>query len=196
MPATYEASFYPMHLGLLSVRDNLMPIAWWTPVSKDPFRILLAIDRANWSLDLLRETGEAALHFLPFADWERVMRAGFASGRRVDKAARLGFELAPAAVLRSTRVVAGAEAVYELAVVRELAEPAGDHVPFVCDVVHVEGKARKSEASPILFLGYRDTATLGERRRLELPDRRRRRRRRTPADPPAPGGEPDASNGE
>lgn len=181
----YDSSFYPMHLALLAVRDNLMPIAWWTPISREPFRVLLAMDRRNWSLDLLRETREAALHFMPFRDWERVVRAGYASGRRTDKAARLGFDLEPAHALATTRVVAGAEAVFELAVTSELAEPAGDHVPFVCDVVHVRGKERKSEATPILFLGFRDFATLGERRHLAVPERRRRRRRR-----PAPGPTP------
>ena len=27
-----------MPLGLLSVADNVVPIAWWTPISQEPFR--------------------------------------------------------------------------------------------------------------------------------------------------------------
>lgn len=159
----YWAGFYPMHLGLLTVGDNLMPIAWWTPVSKDPFRFLLAIDRRNWSLGLLRETGEAALHFLPFAERRRVVGAGYVSGRRVRKAERLGFTLAPAVALTRTRVLADAAACYELRVVRELDEPAGDHAPFVCDVVHVHRGRKPVAGEPLLFCGFHDFATLGER---------------------------------
>jgi flavin reductase (DIM6/NTAB) family NADH-FMN oxidoreductase RutF len=162
----YWAGFYPMHLGLLTVGENLMPIAWWTPVSKDPFRFLLAIDRRNWSLGLLRETREAALHFLPFAERERVVRAGYVSGRRVRKAERLGFALAPAAVLERTRVLAGAPVCYELRVARELDEPAGDHAPFVCDVVHVHRGRKPVAGEPLLFCGFHDVATLGARARV------------------------------
>lgn len=187
----YFSGFYPMHLGLLTVGDNPLPIAWWTPISKDPFRFLLAMDRRNWSLGRLRESREAALHFFPFDAWERVVRAGYASGAKVDKAARLGFELRPAEKLAHTRIVAGADCVFELTVVREVDDPEGDHVPFVCDVVHVHHGHRSEAGDPLLFLGFRDFATLGERRQLQLPERgRRRRRRREPAPvaPPAAGG--------
>jgi flavin reductase (DIM6/NTAB) family NADH-FMN oxidoreductase RutF len=162
----YYSGFYPMHLGLLSVADNVMPIAWWTPISKEPFRFLLAIDRRNHSLALLREHREAVLHFFPFAERERVVRAGYRSGRRGGKAARLGLTLRPAEKLATTRVVDGADAAFELTVACELAEPAGDHVPFLCDVVHVHRGRRPAHGAPLLFLGWRDFATLGERARF------------------------------
>ena len=43
----YYSGFYPMHLALLTVANNLMPMAWWTPISKEPFRLLIAMDRKN-----------------------------------------------------------------------------------------------------------------------------------------------------
>lgn len=162
----YYSGFYPMHLGLLTVGDNLMPIAWWTPISKEPFRFLLAMDRRNHSLGLLREIGEAALHFLPFSERERVVRAGYLSGRRTRKAERLGFTLEPARALGRTRVLAGIAPVYELRMVTEITEPAGDHVPFVCDVVAVRRGQRPAAGEPLLFLGFRDFATLGPRTRF------------------------------
>jgi len=162
----YYSGFYPMHLGLLTVGDNLMPIAWWTPVSKEPFRFLLAMDRRNYSLELLRELGEAALHFLPFAERERVVRAGYLSGRRIRKAERLGFRLEPARVLARTRIVAEVAPIFELRTVAEIAEPPGDHVPFIGEVVAIHRGNRPATGEPLLFLGYRDFATLGPRARF------------------------------
>jgi flavin reductase (DIM6/NTAB) family NADH-FMN oxidoreductase RutF len=43
----YYSGFYPMHLALLTVTSNLMPMAWWIPISKKPFRFLIAISRKN-----------------------------------------------------------------------------------------------------------------------------------------------------
>lgn len=166
--ARYYSGFYPMHLALLSVASNVLPVAWWTPVSKDPFRFLVAIDRRNHSLELLRGCGEAALHFLPSSERERVIRAGYSSGKRRDKISKLGFVLEPAVSLTETRVVQGADAIFELRVRREIGEPDddGDHVPFLFDVVHVHRGARPAMGEPLLFLGWRDFATLGERWRF------------------------------
>ncbi len=159
----YRAFFYPMRLGLLCVGENFMPMAWWTPVSKEPFRLLLAIDRKNHTLSLLRELSEAALAFLPWEARAWVVRAGYLSGRKVDKAQALGVPLRPARRLAHTRVPEGALAVYEMRVVEWPTD--GDHALFLGEVVHVEGSGQAKER-PILFLGFRDFATLGERWRF------------------------------
>ncbi|WP_018112484.1 flavin reductase family protein [Thermus igniterrae] len=159
----YKAFFYPMRLALLSAGENFMPLAWWTPVSKNPFRFLLAMDRENHTLGLLRTLGEGALSFLPWEEREWVVRAGYLSGRRVDKGKRLGVALRPARRLAHTWVPEKALAVYELKVTEWPTD--GDHAPFLGDVVHVEG-SREAKERPILFLGFRDFATLGERWRF------------------------------
>ena len=38
-----------MHLALLTVGENFLPLAWWTPISKSPFRFLIAVERENYS---------------------------------------------------------------------------------------------------------------------------------------------------
>jgi len=158
--APYRAFFYPMHLALLCVGENFMPLAWWTPVSKKPFRFLFAMDRENHTLTLLRELGEAALAFLPWEARGWVVRSGYLSGRKVRKAERLGVALRPARKLEHTQVPEGALAVYELKVSELPLE--GDHALFLGEVVHVEG-SQEAKERPILFLGFRDFATLGER---------------------------------
>ncbi|WP_243026776.1 flavin reductase family protein [Thermus albus] len=157
--ATYRAFFYPMRLALLSVGENFMPLAWWTPVSKKPFRILFAMDRGNHTLTLLRELGEGALCFLPWEEREWVVRSGYLSGRKVRKAEKLGVALRKARNLAHTWVPEKALATFELQVAEWPLE--GDHALFLGDVVHVEGSPKAKER-PILFLGFRDYATLGE----------------------------------
>ncbi len=154
----YRASFYPMRLGLLCVGQNFMPIAWWTPVSKHPFRFLLAVDRKNYSLKLLRENGEAALCFLPWEERTWVVQAGYLTGRRCSKAERLGVRLRPAHALEFTFVPEHATAVYEMRVEELLSD--GDHALFFGNVLHAEG-CPGGKMSPILFMGFRDFATLG-----------------------------------
>lgn len=165
-PAAYYSGFYPMHLGLMAVAENFFPIAWCTPVSKEPFRFIAAVDRRNYSLELLRRDGEAVLHYFPFAERERVVRAGYVSGRRGNKAKRLGFDLGPAHVVTRACLIAGATCAFELRVQRELEGDEGDHVLFLFDCVHVHRGSRPAQGEPLLFLGYRDFSTLGERTRF------------------------------
>jgi flavin reductase (DIM6/NTAB) family NADH-FMN oxidoreductase RutF len=129
------------------------------------------MDRKNHTLNLLREHREAVLNFLSWTERERVVRAGYLTGRKGKKIERLGIHLTPAQRLKHTGVIEGIYAAFELMVVSELEEPAGDHVPFVCDVVHVHRKRRPAAGEPILFMGHRDFATLGERWRFRPPSK-------------------------
>lgn len=163
MTAEYRSSFYPKHLALLAVGENVMPLAWWTPISKEPFRLLIAMDRRNHSLDLLRAHREAVLHLMPWRERNRVVRAGYASGREVNKAQELGFHFEPAVKVQHTGIVQGAYSAFELAVLSETDDPEADHVVFTFEVVAVHTAQHPREGEPILFLGGRDYATLGER---------------------------------
>lgn len=163
MNAEYRSSFYPKHLALLAVGENVMPLAWWTPISKEPFRLLIAMDRRNYSLDLLRTHREAVLHLMPWRERNRVVRAGYVSGREVNKARELGFRFEPAAKLRHTSIVQGAYSAFELVVLSEMDDPEADHVAFIFQVVAVHTTQHPHDGEPILFLGGRNYATLGER---------------------------------
>ena len=160
--APFNARFFPQHVLLLTTGDNLMPMGYWTVISKDPFRFLICMGVGNHSLGLLRSTGEAALHFMPWSARERVVRAGYLSGREVNKAEKLGFELLPAEKLQHTRLVAGADVVYETVVHSELPDLSREFVPFVLNVVAAQGKVRPQKRQPILYLSLEDFATLGE----------------------------------
>lgn len=161
--APFNARFFPQQVLLLTTGNNLMPMGYWTVISKDPFRFLICMGVGNHSLGLLRETQEAALHFMPWTDRERVARAGYLSGRDVNKAEKLGFELQPAEKLKHTRLVAGADVVYETVIHSELADLSREFVPFVLDVLAAHGKLRPQKRQPILYLSLEDFATVGDK---------------------------------
>ena len=111
----------------------------------------------------LKEGMEEVFARFPRLYERRHEQAGYLSGGRVDKALRLGVPLRPACCLDHTLVPEGALAVYEMRVSEWPWD--GDHALFMGEVVHVEGSAEAKER-PILFLGFRDFATLGERWRF------------------------------
>lgn len=137
----------------------MLPMGYWTVISKDPFRFLISMGAGNYSLGLLRKYEEAAIHFMPWTERERVVRAGWLSGRDMNKAERLGFSLRPADKLIHTKLIEGADTIFETVVYKELPDISREFAPFVLDVVAVHGSRHKA---PILFLSRKDFATLGE----------------------------------
>lgn len=163
-PATapFNARFFPQHVLLLTVGDNMMPMGYWTVISKSPFRFLICMGVGNHSLTLIKKHQEAALHFMPWADKERVVRAGFISGRDVNKAEELGFTLHPAEKLQHTRLIHGADTIYETVLHAELPNLSTEFVLYVMNVVAAHGKKRPIQRQPIFFLSGDDYATTGE----------------------------------
>lgn len=160
--APFSTGFFPLQLALLSVGENIMPIGYWTVISKEPFRFLIAMGVGNHSLLLLKKYKEAALHFMPWSDRERVVQAGHLSGRDVNKAERLGYTLYPADKLQHTKLVLGAESVFEMVVYMELLNLSREFIPFVMDVVATHGITQPKDRQPIFYLSLDDFATRGE----------------------------------
>jgi flavin reductase (DIM6/NTAB) family NADH-FMN oxidoreductase RutF len=159
--ALYSTGFFPLHLALLSCGENFFPLGYWTVVSKEPFRFLVSVGLGNHTLGLLRKHGECALHFFPWSERERIVRAGYMSGRDVKKAERLGFELLPAEVLQATKLVAGYENAYECKVFAELKDISADHAQFVLDVLVAHENTPAEKTHPILFFSQKTFATVG-----------------------------------
>ncbi len=160
--ARFHTAFFPQNILLLTCGENMMPMGYWTVISKDPFRFLICMQVGNHTLTLLKKHKEAALHFMPWETRERVVRAGHLSGRDGDKAARTSFKLTPAEKLQYTKLVEGADAVFETVVAQEIPRLSREFALFVLDVVAVHVHS-KGERMPILYLSQDDFATLGER---------------------------------
>lgn len=161
--APFNTSFFPQQVMLVTVAENMLPMGYWTVISKDPFRFLICMGVGNHSLTLLKKHKEAALHLMPWSERERVARAGHLSGRDVNKAAELGFKLLPAEKLKVTKLVEGAESVFETVLHMELMNLSREFALFVLDVVTTHGMSKPDIRQPILFLSQDDFTTLGER---------------------------------
>ena len=161
--APFNTKYFPLPVALLTVGENMMPMAHWMVISKEPFRFIIAMGVGNYSLGLLKKHKEAALHFMPWSSRQQVVKAGHTSGRKVNKAKELGFNLIPAEKLQHTKLVKGAESAYEMVVKKELFNISREFTPFVMNVVAVHGDIEPQEREPILYLSLEDFATLGER---------------------------------
>jgi hypothetical protein len=76
----------------------------------------------------------------------------------VGKAKRLGLKLLPAEKLQHTKLIEGADIMFELTVYRELLDIFREYFPCVMDVVAVQGVMHRD---PILFLSRKDFSSLG-----------------------------------
>ncbi len=158
----YNTQYFPLHLAFLTVGENMMPIGHWMVISKEPFRFLIAMQLGNHSLTLLRKYQEAAMHFMPWSERERVVRAGYMSGQFTNKAERLEYKLIPAEKLQHTKLVESADITFETRVLKELPGISHEFAPFVLDVVAVHGQVEASKRQPILFMKEYEFATIGE----------------------------------
>jgi flavin reductase (DIM6/NTAB) family NADH-FMN oxidoreductase RutF len=160
--APFSSLFFPQQVIFVAIADNLLPMGYWTVISKEPFRFLICMGVGNHSLALLKKYKEAALHFMPWSERERVVLAGHLSGRDVNKAERLGFTWLPASKLKNTRLIEGAEATFETVVNQEMINLSREFSIFILDVVAVHGNLPPNRRQPIFFLSQEDFATTGE----------------------------------
>ena len=160
--APYNTRYFPQHVALLTVGENMMPIGHWTVISKNPFRFLIAMELGNHSLVLLKKYKEAALHYMPWSERQRLARAGYTSGRDVNKAEKLGYKLLDADKLEHTKLVEGADCIFETIVNQELKKLSREFAIFVLDVVATHGTLLPTERVPILYLSDKDFTTVGE----------------------------------
>ena len=77
-------------------RDNVMTVAWQTPVSHDPPLIGVAISPKRFTHHLIQKSRSFAVHIPPAGMVEQVFLAGKLSGGETDKFARLGLSSSPA----------------------------------------------------------------------------------------------------
>lgn len=112
---------------------------------------MVSIGVGNHTLKLLREHGEAALHFFPWSAREWVVHAGYISGRDVNKAKRLNVNLVAAEQLRATKLIDGFENAYECRVMTEVQKVSADHAQFVLEVVAAHENVAAEKRDPILF---------------------------------------------
>jgi flavin reductase (DIM6/NTAB) family NADH-FMN oxidoreductase RutF len=96
---------------------NVMALAWHMPVEED--KVAIAVDRENYSYELLAESKEFTLNVLPIDKIDIIWKAGTLSGRKVDKIKKLGIELEDGVKI-DTPHIKGAMAFLECKVLDEI----------------------------------------------------------------------------
>ena len=75
----------------------------------------------------------------------------------------MGYELIPAQKLQHTKLVEGADSVFETVVNKELKNLSREFAIFVLDVIASQGSLKPTERMHILYLSDIDFVTFGER---------------------------------
>ncbi len=149
-------------------RDNVMPVAWATPIGMEPPMVGVAVHRSRYSHDMLMRSEEFVLNIPGRAQLEQVMACGSVSGSDVDKIATYHLRCAEAHRV-DVPWIDDCLAHLECAVVTVLSP--GDHSLFMAQVV---GAWAEEEAfagiwradvdeglKPLIHLGGGTFCTLG-----------------------------------
>ena len=143
-----------------SGRANAMAAAWHTSISAEPPLYGVAISPKRLTYQLIAESKEFGINFLPFAKAELVASVGGSKGSEVDKFHR--FNIArDKPVKTAVPILKAAYAAYECKLVDDRGY--GDHRLLVGEIVAVhllrgtltsEETLDLAKVSPILYLGH------------------------------------------
>lgn len=157
--------YYPRPLVVVGVWDqknqraNFVPVAWAGPLASRPPLFGVSISPRSYSHQVLMQSGEFSLSFLPWHEVELMAQLGAVSGRDVDKVATYGLELIEPEVITAP-LLAKAYVAAECRVAGRHA--LGDQVLFVGEVLRVaaregifapDGTLRLDAVLPALYLG-------------------------------------------
>lgn len=94
----------PRVTALLSVAENLAPVSWHMPISKDPFIYAIAMREENYSHILLHQHKEFALNFIDYSYFELVDELGSVHGNVTEKFAMSGLHRKKASKISTTLI--------------------------------------------------------------------------------------------
>ena len=140
-------------------RDNAMAVAWHMPVSKKPPLYAVAISPKRFTYELILESGEFAINFLPAHEAELVASTGGSKGKEIDKFRAFKI-LKDNPIKTAAPILKAAYAAYECKLVYDSLY--GDHRLLVGEIVAVHWQKDAftqdeildiNKVSPILYLG-------------------------------------------
>ena len=141
-------------------RENAMAVAWHTSISAKPPLYGVSIAAKRFTYQLIADSKEFGVNFLPFEMAELVASVGGSDGREVDKFRR--FNIAQdKPVKTAVPILSAAYAAYECKLVDDRGY--GDHRLLVGEIVAIhqltdaftlEETLDLTRVSPILYLGH------------------------------------------
>ncbi len=140
-------------------KDNAMAAAWHMPISLKPRLYGVAIYLKHFTYQLIADSKEFGINFLPFEEAELVASVGTSSGREIDKFQKFNIAL-DKPVKTAVPILKDAYAAYECKLVDD--KLYSDHRLLVGEIVAEHwleevftpgGTLDLDRVSPILFLG-------------------------------------------
>lgn len=131
---------YVIGSGSYEGRMNLMAASWVMPVSEEPPRVCLALDKESYTWELIRETEEFTVNVLSEEYTDKIYYVGSRSGRDVDKVKSSGFKMVKGKVV-SAPIVEDSIAVLECKLYKTI--DCGDTVLVIGDVIRCEVDVKK-----------------------------------------------------
>jgi len=143
-------------------RENAMAVAWHTSISFSPPLYVIAISPKRFTYQLIVESREFGVNFLPFEKAELVASVGGSNGQEIDKFRRFGIarDKPVKPVKTQVPILKDAYAAYECKLVDDRLY--GDHRLLVGKIVAIhwlkeaftpEETLDLARVSPILYLG-------------------------------------------
>ncbi len=141
-------------------RDNAMAVGFHTPISFKPPLYGVALQPKHYTYQLIVDSKEFGVNFLPFEEAELIASVGGSSGREIDKFQRFNIGK-DKPVKTAVPILKAAYAAYECKLVDD--KGYGDHRFLVGEVVAVhflkesftsEEILDLNEVSPALYLGH------------------------------------------
>jgi flavin reductase (DIM6/NTAB) family NADH-FMN oxidoreductase RutF len=139
----------PRVTALLSCQQNLMPLSWHMPISREPFRYAIAMRDENITHQMLPKYGSFTLNFLPFSYHEKIDQAGRFHGDTVDKL-KLCELVSSSTDQNGNLILDDSDFVYECTIIDTYQN--GDHTIFISEVTQIWVQEDRPQ-SPTLFLG-------------------------------------------
>ncbi|MBM4446953.1 MAG: flavin reductase family protein [Chloroflexi bacterium] len=154
---------YPKVAAILTVnagdKKNAMAAAWHSPISFKPPLYGVAVAPKRFTYQLILESNEFGINFVPFEAAELVASVGGSGGKEIDKFAKFGItEEKP--LKTNVPILKNAYAAYECKLMDN--RTYGDHVWIVGEIVAVhftddfftnKGTLDLSKLNPVLYLG-------------------------------------------
>ncbi len=141
-------------------KDNAMAVAWHASISFKPPLYGVSVSPKRFTYQLIADSKEFGINFLPFTEAEMVAAVGGSSGSEADKFHRYNIAREEP-VKTAVPILQAAYAAYECRLVDDRAY--GDHRWLVGEIVAVhmlreaftpEGTLDLSRVDPILYLGH------------------------------------------
>jgi len=85
---------YIIGSGKFGREANLMAASWVIPVSEEPPKVVISIDRENYTYELIEKYGEFTVNVVEENYLDKIWFLGTTSGRDIDKVAKVGLTVA------------------------------------------------------------------------------------------------------